>query len=344
MRRILGCAALIAVLGLCAVPAAAQDAAAPPVEAVETSEAAGAEGAGTEPTEGVRSQVAANARRDVINAIARGRAGDLSGFTTLGEKYVLPALATLLGLLVAYFVAKLLSRWVRTPVERKVDATLGLFLGKLVFYSIMVFALLGVLGKFGLSVASFAAVIAAVGFAIGLAFQGSLSNFAAGVLLLVFRPFKVGDVIKAADLTAKVIEIDLFSTVFDTFDNRRIIVPNSSIASGTIENITFHKERRVDVSVGVAYSADIEETRQTLDAAIQSLKEFLIEGDDRGYQVFLGDLGDSSVQWTLRFWTRSDDFWTVKQKLTQAVKEHLDHAGLGIPFPQMDVHLFRQDP
>lgn len=198
---------------------------------------------------------------------------------------------------------------------------------------------LGVLSYFGIGVSSFAAVLAAAGFAIGLAFQGTLSNFAAGVLLLVFRPFKVGDVINAAGLTAKVFAIDLFTTVFDTFDNRRIVVPNSAITSGTIENITFHREHRIDVNVGVAYSASIQETRDTLTAAAESLKEFLLEGEGRGYQIVLGDLGDSAVQWTVRFWTTADIFWPTKEKLTEAVKTHLDNAGIGIPFPQMDVHL-----
>ena len=157
-----------------------------------------------------------------------------------------------------YFVAKFLSRLASAPVKMKVDETLGKFTGKLVFYVLMIFVFIAVLGRVGVEVTSFAAIMAAAGFAIGLAFQGTLSNFASGVLLLVFRPFKVGDVINAAGITAKVYEIDLFTTTFDTPDNRRIVVPNSSIAGGTIENITFHGQRRLDVAVGVDYSADID--------------------------------------------------------------------------------------
>jgi small conductance mechanosensitive channel len=155
----------------------------------------------------------------------------------------------------------------------------------------------------------------------------------------VFRPFKVGDVINAAGITAKVYEIDLFTTIFDTPDNRRIIVPNSSIASGTIENISHHEHRRVDVVVGVDYAATLQQTRDTLTAAAESLKDSLVEGDGRGYQIVLGDLGDSAVGWTVRFWTTAADYWSVKECLTAAVKEHLDAQGIGIPFPQMDVHL-----
>src|SRR5690606_34504014 len=119
-------------------------------------------------------------------------------------------------------------------------------------------------------------------------------------------------------------EIDLFTTTFDTFDNRRIIVPNSQISSGTIENITFHRERRVDVNVGTEYSASLDHTRATLSQAAESLNDKMLTGEGRGYQIVLGDLGDSAVGWTVRFWTRADDFWSVKEALTRAVKNGLD--------------------
>ena len=277
---------------------------------------------------------------EAVDALASGdlvtateRTGEL--FTTYG----IPAITVIVVIIVAYFVASFLARISSAPVRKRVDETLGRFVAKLVFYLVMVSALLGVLQYFGIGIASFAAILAAAGFAVGLAFQGTLSNFAAGIMLLVFRPFKVGDVVNAAGITAKVNEIDLFTTTFDTPDNRRIIVPNSSIASGTIENISHHSERRVDVSVGTDYTADLQKTRETLTAAAESLKEHLIEGDGRGYQVVLGDLGDSAIGWTVRFWTTAEDFWSVKESLTTAVKSHLDGAGIGIPFPQMDVHV-----
>lgn len=269
--------------------------------------------------------------------------GDLATATeksgVLFATYGVPAITVLIVVIVAYFIASFLARISSAPVRKRVDETLGRFVAKLVFYLVMVSALLGVLQYFGIGIASFAAVLAAAGFAVGLAFQGTLSNFAAGIMLLVFRPFKVGDVINAAGITAKVNEIDLFTTTFDTPDNRRIVVPNSSIASGTIENVSHHNERRVDVSVGTDYTADLQKTRETLCAAAESLKEHLIEGDGRGYQVALGDLGDSAIGWTVRFWTSADDFWSVKESLTTAVKNQLDDAGIGIPFPQMDVHV-----
>ncbi len=269
--------------------------------------------------------------------------GDWSDLMPFIEKYLIPALAALLVLFVAYFVAKFLARVASTPIRRRVDETLGRFVGRLVFYSIMIFALLGVLGMFGVSVASFAAVLASVGFAIGLAFQGSLSNFAAGILLLVLRPFKVGDVVSAGGVTGKVDQLDLFSTTFDTPDNRRIIVPNGAISSGNIENVSYHPERRVDVAVGVDYSAALDATRNALTKAAESLEEYLLAGEGRGFQIVLGNLGDSAVEWTVRFWTKADNYWIVKEQLTAAVKTSLDIVGIGIPFPQMDVHLVKND-
>ncbi len=265
--------------------------------------------------------------------------GDISSSLVLVEDYVVPIVVSVLILIVGLIVASFISKAAGAPIRKRVDETVGRFVSKLVFYSLMVFLILGVLGRFGISVASFAAVIAAAGFAVGLAFQGTLSNFAAGVLLLVFRPFKVGDVVNAGGVLGKVDEIDLFTTTFDTFDNRRIIVPNSSIGGSTIENITFHTVRRVDVSVGAEYSADIKKTRSVLTRAAESLKEHLVEGEGRGFQVFLKELGDSSVNWAVRFWTKADDYWVVHEKLTEAVKNELDAAGIGIPFPQMDVHI-----
>ena len=281
----------------------------------------------------------AQVERDFSNAWEALMNGDVAGTMPLVENYLLPAGMALLILIVGYFIAKALSRIISGPVTKRVDETLGRFIGKLAFYVLMAVVLIAVLGKVGVEVTSFAAIMAAAGFAVGLAFQGTLSNFASGVLLLVFRPFKVGDVINAAGITASVYEIDLFTTTFNTPDNRRIVVPNSAIAAGTIENVTFHKERRIDISVGVAYDADIDKTRAVLAAAAESLKDKLVEGEGRGCQIVLTDLGACSVNWTIRFWTRAADFWLVKEALIRAVKMKLDEAAIGIPFPQMEVHV-----
>lgn len=278
---------------------------------------------------------------DAVVALKSGKVTEAAKKSVeLLTKIAFPAGMALVIMIVAYFIAATLSRMASKPVRAKVDETLGRFIGKVVFYVIMLGALLGLLQYFGIGVTSFAAILGAAGFAVGLAFQGSLSNFSAGVMLLVFRPFKVGDVINAAGITAKVYEISLFATVFDTPDNRRIIVPNSMISGGTIENISHHDERRVDITVGVDYSANIDRTREVLLQAAQSVGGNL-DGEGRGIQVALTGLGDSSVDWAIRIWFNASDFGPKREQLFRAVKNHLDQAGIGIPYPQMAVHLER---
>ena len=237
----------------------------------------------------------------------------------------------------AFIVAGWASRMVRNGCEKGgFDQTLAKFFAKMVRWAILIFAMIFCLGEFGIKTASFAVVIGAAGLAIGLAFQGTLANFSAGIMLLSFRPFKVGDVVSVAGQTGKVDEIELFTTTLDTPDNRRLIIPNGSVFGATIENITHHEVRRVDVAVGVDYSADIDQTRRVLEQAAAAVPGRL---GDRDAQVVLGDLGDSAVNWSVRVWAKTAEFWDVKQAATRAVKAALDEAGIGIPFPQMDVHM-----
>jgi small conductance mechanosensitive channel len=246
-----------------------------------------------------------------------------------------------LGVLVLFFVSFRVGAWARRVATRRmeragIEATLAQFFGASARWLVLVLSFVAILGVFDVPVTSFAAVIGGAALAIGLAFQGSLSNLASGVMLLVFRPFQVGDVISVAGVTAKVIEIELFSTTLDTPDNRRIILPNGSVFGSTIENVTYHPVRRVDVNVGVDYSAAVDATRETLVAAISD-----IPGQDAELepQVVLGDLGDSSVNWQVRVWAPTVDYFAMKETVTRAVKIALDDAGIGIPFPQMDVHV-----
>jgi small conductance mechanosensitive channel len=275
----------------------------------------------------------------IANLFHAIRAQDAEAVMGMVVAVAVPAVLALLALFVGYLAAKFLARVVSGPVCKRVDETLGRFAARFVFNGVMVCTAIGVASTVGINVTSFAAVLAAAGFAIGMAFQGTLSNFAAGILLLVFRPFKVGDMVNAAGVMGKVHEIDLFTTKLDTPDNRRIIVPNSAVSGATIENVTFHAHRRVEVLVGVAYSASIAETRQTLTAAAETLRENLVDGEGRGYMVILSDLGSSSVNWMVRFWTPSNLFFATREKLTEAVKNHLDAAAIPIAFPQLDVHL-----
>jgi len=221
-----------------------------------------------------------------------------------------------------------------------VDETLTRFIAKILRWLILVIAGIMCLSAFGIETTSFAAVLGAAGLAVGLAFQGTLSNFSAGVMLLVFRPFKVGDAVTVGGTTGKVDAIDLVSTTLDTADNRRFVVPNSTVFGSTIENITFHDTRRVDINVGCDYSADIDRTREVLNEAALTVPGRI---DDPEHQIVLSGLGASSVDWIVRVWCKTDDYWDVRDAGIRAVKQALDNAGIGIPYPQMDVHVDKGD-
>ena len=245
------------------------------------------------------------------------------------------------GVLALFLVALMISRWVRNAVEAgltrsKFDPTLTKFFANMSRYMVLLLAVLACLGVFGIETTSFAAVIGAAGLAVGLAFQGTLSNFSAGVMLLVFRPFKVGDFVGIGGEMGTVREIDLFNTAIDTTDNRRLVIPNGNIFGNTIVNVTFNSTRRVDIDVGADYGADIDATRKALEGVAANVEGALTEPAP---QIFLKSLGGSSVDWQVRIWCKTQDYWDVYQRTTRATKMALDAAGIGIPFPQMDVHL-----
>jgi small conductance mechanosensitive channel len=265
---------------------------------------------------------------------------------SLFTAYALRIIGVIL-LLVGAWVA---SGWVRGSVENtlgrtRLDVTLTKFFANMSAWVILLMATLAMLGLVGIQTASFVAVLGAASLAIGLAFQGTLSNFAAGVMLLTFRPFKVGDAVNVSSQTGKINEIDLFFTKMDTFDNRRIIIPNSKVFGSVIETITFHPTRRADVPVGVSYEADLDHTRSVLEEAAATIIEET-EGalEEPAPQVIFDGLADSSVNWIVRVWANTRDFVAVKQATARGAKQALDAAELSIPFPQMDVHLDRSHP
>ena len=246
-----------------------------------------------------------------------------------------------IGVLVFLFFAWIIAGWVRRftlrALERaKVDLTLRRFISNTLRWLVLLLAGVACLGAFGIETTSFAAILAAAGFAVGMAFQGTLSNLASGVMILIFRPFKIGDVVSVAGITGKVNEIELFTTTMDTPDNRRVIVPNSAIFGSTIENISHHATRRVDVSVGTDYTADLDRVREVLMNAANQVTGVL---PDPAPGIVLSELGGSSIDWSVRVWVNADDFWGVRDALTRSVKMSLDEANIGIPYPQMDVHM-----
>lgn len=243
---------------------------------------------------------------------------------------------------VIFFVGKWIAKRILNIMDKTfdkagVDQTLADFIKNIAYGILMVIVVIAALGQMGIETTSFAAILAAAGLAIGLALQGSLSNFAAGVLIILFRPFKAGDYVEVAGVGGTIEEISIFTTQMKTPDNREIIIPNNSITTGTIINYSAKNKRRIDLVVGVAYDADLKKARKAF--------EKIIAGDDRILatpepQVAVAELGASSVDFVVRPWVKAADYWAVRFDLNEKIKIELDKAGIGIPFPQRDVNLF----
>ncbi len=260
---------------------------------------------------------------------------DRKAINDLIQDTLIPTLILIAGLVITWTVAASIGRYFGGMVSEKVDLTLGKFLTKAIRNGLMVIVGFGILNHFGIELTAFAAVIAALGFAIGMALQGTLGNIASGIMLLLFRPFKVDDYIVVADTEGTVEEIDLFTTRLNTLDNRHIIIPNSEIFGSKLENFTRNELRRVDVNVGASYTADLDQTRAALERAVSKSGGV---SDPQGF-VYLMELGASSVDWQLRVWCKASDYWGVREQLTANAKTEMDRAGIGIPYPQLDVHV-----
>ena len=258
----------------------------------------------------------------------------------LALDYGLNALAAL----IIFFVGKWIARRVvnlggRLMNQRGIDPTVGGFVTNILYMILLMLVIIAAMSQLGVPTAQFIAVIGAAGLAIGLALQGSLSNFASGVLLVSFRPCKVGDYIEAGGVSGTVQAITVFSTTLVTPDQRTITVPNSSIMGGPITNFSTSPSRRLDMVIGVSYSSDLEK--------VKNLLRDIVESDDRvldshkPVQIGVLALADSSVNIAVRPWVATADYWPLHFDLHERIKRQFDEAGIGIPFPQMDVHLSR---
>ena len=256
-----------------------------------------------------------------------------------GTTYGLRIIGAIVILTVGRIAAGIVRRIVRKVMEKAKSAPILIsFVGQLCYALVLTFAVIAALGKLGVQTTSFVAVVGAAGLAIGLAMQGSLANFAAGVLIVIFRPFKVGDVIEAAGVAGKVEEIEIFTTRLTTPDNKLVIIPNAQVTGGNIVNYTVKGTRRIDLVVGVAYDADLKRTREVLMEIIRADERILV---DPAPVVAVSNLGDSSVDFVVRPWVKADDYWDVYFSMLEKTKLRLDQEGIGIPFPQRDVHLFQ---
>lgn len=242
-------------------------------------------------------------------------------------------------LLVGVWCAKVATGIVTRMLRRaKVDETLAKFLGRLAQALITLVVVMAALDRVGVNTTSFAAVMAAVGLAIGMALQGSLANFAAGVLIIVLRPFRVGDYIDAGGTTGFVEEIHIFNTFLRTGDNIEIVVPNSAIVNGSISNYSKRPNRRIDLVVGCSYADDLLAVKRFLEQLVSSDSRILADPAPR---VAVSELGSHSVNFVVRPWVATPDYWNVKWDLTEAIKVGFDERGFTIPFPQTDIHIHR---
>jgi len=248
----------------------------------------------------------------------------------------------IIGAILIFIVGKWLSRRIanllsKLLVKNNVDQTLINFLSNLTYYTLIVLVVVAAAGRLGINTTSFLTIIGAAGLAVGLALKDSLANFAAGVMLVLFRPFGVGDIVSAAGITAKVENINIFNTHFCSPDNQLIIVPNGKIINDVITNINIKDTRRVDLVVGISYSDDMAKTKEILSGLAKEDSRVLTDPEPT---IAVAELADSSVNLVFRPWVKTPDYWSVRFDLTEKIKNALDEAGISIPFPQQDVHLF----
>ena len=265
---------------------------------------------------------------------------DISKYTDIVLTYIstysLKIVAALAIFIIGKMVIKKITAFIKhLMIQAKVDKTIVEFAESLVYFILLLVVVLASLNTLGINTTSFIAIFGAAGLAIGLALQGSLANVGAAVLIIVFRPFKVGDFISAGGATGTVEDVNMFSTIIAPLDNRTVIVPNASIIAGNIVNFSMKENRRVDHVFGIGYGDDLKMAKETLLQIMRDDERVLADPEPF---VGVGELGDSSVNFTFRAWVKSDDYWAVHFDMLEKVKLTFDEKGISIPFPQLDVH------
>ncbi len=252
--------------------------------------------------------------------------------------YGFKAVAAVVVFVVGRWVAKGLTKFLENIMnKRQVDPTIISFIAHMIYIALLVFVVLAALGQLGIQTTSFIAVIGAAGLAIGLALQGSLANFAAGFLMIIFRPFKVGDYIEGAGVAGTVEAIQIFTTQLKTPDNKTVIIPNAPLTAGNITNYSAKGTRRVDLVFGIGYKDDIDHAKKVIMDVLAKEERILKDSDTT---VGVVELADSSVNIAVRPWVTADDYWDVYFNLTENIKKSFDSQGISIPFPQRDVHMY----
>ena len=245
--------------------------------------------------------------------------------------------------LVIFFVGRIVISIIvrgmsKAMQKNEVEKTLETFVCNLVRMALLIVVVIAAIGQLGIQTTSFIAIFGAAGLAVGLALQGSLSNFASGVLIVLFRPYKVGDFVEAAGIAGAVEQVQILTTILKTGDNKQVIVPNSQIMDSIITNYSANDTRRVDLVVGVSYDDDLDKVRKTLEEIIAADERVLA---DPAVKIAVSELADSSVNFIVRPWCATSDYWPLTWDLTETIKKRFDQESISFPFPQQDVHLYK---
>ena len=245
--------------------------------------------------------------------------------------------------LVIFFVGRIVISIIvrgmsKAMQKNQVEKTLETFVCNLVRMALLIVVVIAAIGQLGIQTTSFIAIFGAAGLAVGLALQGSLSNFASGVLIVLFRPYKVGDFVEAAGIAGVVEQVQILTTILKTGDNKQVVVPNSQIMDSIITNYSANDTRRVDLVVGVSYEDDLDKVRKTLEEIVAADERVLAEP---AVMIAVSELADSSVNFIVRPWCATSDYWPLTWDLTETIKKRFDQEGISFPFPQQDVHLYK---
>jgi small conductance mechanosensitive channel len=255
-------------------------------------------------------------------------------------EYAPDLIVAIIVLVVGLFIIKLIVKATNKAMERsEVDISLRKFLNRLFGMLLRVLLLISVASMVGIATTSFVAILGAAGLAVGLALQGGLANFAGGVIILIFKPFKVGDFIDAQGHMGTVSEITIFTTILKTPDNKTVIIPNGALSNGSMVNFSTEPRRRVDMDFGIGYNDDINKAKDVLKSMVDSDTRVL---KDPAPQIVVGELADSSVNFKVRAWCEASDYWGIYFDMQEKVKANFDKEGISIPFPQRDIHVYNQ--
>ncbi|MDW7773016.1 MAG: mechanosensitive ion channel [Desulfobulbaceae bacterium] len=266
-----------------------------------------------------------------------------TGYLNIAQDWLITHVPNILFALAILIVGRLLIQWMTAFIGKALtksgmDNTLVRFLDKLIYYTLLIAVVLAAADQVGIKTTSFLAILGAAGLAVGLALKDSLSNFASGVMLILFKPFRVGDAVTAAGISGSVERIDIFSSVIHTWDNQKVIVPNSKITGDIITNINANPTRRIDLVIGIGYDDDVNEAKNILYGLVSADKRILAEPPPT---IALAEFGDSSINLVVRPWVKTEDYWDVRFSLMDNIKQSFDERNITIPYPQRDVHMYQ---